>query len=452
MSSRILIVDDDAVTLQALAGMVETRMSLEAVTVETCQSAEVALERIGAADYDAIVSDIKMPGMDGLTLMQKVLALRPATPTLLITGHADRELGVRALNAGAYAFIQKPIDRDFFVAWLKRAIQLRHLNRIVEQQNLTLEELVKERTAEVELKNKELQKTLDELRHAEQAKAYLAAIVASSDDAIISKDLEGVITSWNKGAERIFGYHAEEVIGRPVSLLIPPDRLDEEPVILERIRRGERIDQYETVRRCKDGSTIDISLSVSPITDATGQIIGASKIARDITERKQAEAVIEDIHQRYRQLVHGLSAAVYTCDAEGHVMLYNEAAVALWGREPEVGKDLWCGSWRIYETDGTPLPLESCPMAMAIREGRPIRGREIVVERPDGTRANVLPYPTPICDATGAMIGAVNMLVDITERKQTEAALEELREKVRRANMSSLQNARAQRRRYAQLD
>jgi PAS domain S-box-containing protein len=452
MSSRILIVDDDAVTLQGLATMVETRMPMEQVTVETCQSAEVALERIGAADYDAIVSDIKMPGMDGFTLMEKVLELRPTTPTLLITGHADRDLGVRALNAGAYAFIQKPIDRDFFVAWLKRAIQLRHLNRIVEQQSLNLEGLVEERTAELGLKNKELQKTLDELRQAEQAKAYLAAIVASSDDAIVSKDLQGVITSWNRAAERIFGYQAEEVIGRPVSLIIPLDRLDEEPLILERIRRGERIDQYETVRRCKDGSTIDISLSVSPIIDATGRIIGASKIARDITERKKAEAVIEEIHQRYRQLVHGLSAAVYTCDAEGHVMLYNEAAVALWGREPKVGKDLWCGSWRIYEPDGTPLPLESCPMALAIRERRPIRGREIVVERPDGTRANVLPYPTPICDAAGAMIGAVNMLVDITERKQTEAALEELREKVRRANVSSLQNANAQRRRYAELD
>ena len=117
----------------------------------------------------------------------------------------------------------------------------------------------------------------------------LASIVETSDDAIVSKDLDGIITSWNRGAERLFGYTAEEVIGKPVTILIPEDRMDEEPEILNRIRRGERIDHYDTVRRRKDGSLIDISLTVSPLKDADGRIIGASKIARDITERKRAQ-------------------------------------------------------------------------------------------------------------------------------------------------------------------
>ncbi len=120
----------------------------------------------------------------------------------------------------------------------------------------------------------------------------VAAIVESSDDAIVSKDLNGIITTWNKGAERIFGYTAEEVIGKPVTILIPPDRHEEEPTILERIRRGERIEHYETVRIRKDGSRVDISLTVSPVKNAEGKIIGASKIARDITERKRNEAQI----------------------------------------------------------------------------------------------------------------------------------------------------------------
>ncbi|TMJ69561.1 MAG: PAS domain S-box protein, partial [Alphaproteobacteria bacterium] len=124
---------------------------------------------------------------------------------------------------------------------------------------------------------------------AEENAQRLAAIVTSSDDAIISKDLNGIIKSWNRGAERLFGYNSEEAIGRPVTLLIPPERLDEEPSILERLRRGERIDHYETVRRRKDGSLVDISLTVSPIVSADGRIIGASKIARDITERKRAQ-------------------------------------------------------------------------------------------------------------------------------------------------------------------
>jgi PAS domain S-box-containing protein len=128
--------------------------------------------------------------------------------------------------------------------------------------------------------------------------ALMAAIVESSDDAIISKDLNGVITSWNDGAERLFGYAAVEVVGKSVTILIPASRADEEPYILERIRRGEKIDHYETVRRRKDGSEVDISLTVSPVRDVSGKVIGASKIARDITERKRAEIEREELLRR----------------------------------------------------------------------------------------------------------------------------------------------------------
>lgn len=124
---------------------------------------------------------------------------------------------------------------------------------------------------------------------AEEASQWLAAIVESSDDAIVSKNLDGIITSWNPAAEQLFGYTAREAIGQPVSILIPTDRQDEEPGILKRIRRGERIDHYETVRQHKDGRFIDISLTVSPVRDAQGKIIGASKIARDISDRRRAE-------------------------------------------------------------------------------------------------------------------------------------------------------------------
>ena len=125
-------------------------------------------------------------------------------------------------------------------------------------------------------------------RKSQLALQQLATVAETSEDAIITKDLNGIITSWNKAAERIFGYSADEVIGKPVSVLIPPDRPDEEPTILERLRKGQRIEHYETVRQRKDGTLIDISLSVSPLADATGRIVGASKIARDITERRRA--------------------------------------------------------------------------------------------------------------------------------------------------------------------
>src|SRR5947209_3498570 len=129
----------------------------------------------------------------------------------------------------------------------------------------------------------------------------LVAIIECSDDAIVSKTLEGIVTSWNKGAERLFGYRAEEIIGQPVARLIPGDRLEEEVQILARLRGGERIDHYETMRRCKDGRLVDVSLTLSPIRDSSGRIIAASKIARDITERKKAEAATRDDHERLRE-------------------------------------------------------------------------------------------------------------------------------------------------------
>jgi PAS domain S-box-containing protein len=122
----------------------------------------------------------------------------------------------------------------------------------------------------------------------DRAAQHYAAIVESSDDAILSKDLNGVITSWNTGAQRLFGYTAEEAVGRSVTLIIPTDRHDEEPMILERVRRGERIDHCETVRQRKDGSLVDISITVSPIKDEKGEIVGASKIARDIAQFTRA--------------------------------------------------------------------------------------------------------------------------------------------------------------------
>ena len=137
---------------------------------------------------------------------------------------------------------------------------------------------------------------LTNLRSPELAPYWLAALIGSADDAIISKTLEGIITSWNQGAQRIFGYTAEEVIGKPVTILIPPDHVDEEPAILARLRAGERIEHYETVRVTKDGRFIDISLTVSPIVGPNGQIVGASKIARDITEQRQARKALDEAY------------------------------------------------------------------------------------------------------------------------------------------------------------
>jgi PAS domain S-box-containing protein len=139
----------------------------------------------------------------------------------------------------------------------------------------------------------QINRDITERKHAEQLRERLAAIVDSSDDAIISKTLDGTIASWNRGAGTVFGYSAAEMVGKPMLVLLPPDRIDEESDLLARIRRGERVEHFETVRVRKDGTNIDVSVTISPIRDSKGVIVGASKIARDITQRKRAEELRE---------------------------------------------------------------------------------------------------------------------------------------------------------------
>jgi PAS domain S-box-containing protein len=144
---------------------------------------------------------------------------------------------------------------------------------------------------------------------------------------------------------------------------------------------------------------------------------------QDVTERKRAEAALQENERRFREMVDALPVAVYTIDAEGRLTHFNPAAVALAGRTPELGEDRWCVSWKLYRPDGTPLPVEEGPMAIALKENRPLRGAQAIAERPDGERRWLEPYPTPLFDATGRLTGGINMLLDITERKQAEDAL-----------------------------
>jgi PAS domain S-box-containing protein len=179
----------------------------------------------------------------------------------------------------------------------------------------------------------------DRVRSARDAN-LLGAIVDSSDDAIISKNLDGVITSWNKSAERLFGYTAEEAIGQPVAtLLIPEDRQEEEVEILAHLRRGERFDHFETIRRCKDGTLRDISLTLSPVRDGSGRIIGASKIARDITERKQREIQLRESEERFRQLVDVGPQIVWLSGPRGELEFVNRRWVEFSGVDLDAMKD-----------------------------------------------------------------------------------------------------------------
>ena len=152
---------------------------------------------------------------------------------------------------------------------------------------------------------------------AEELHSRLAAIVESSNDAIIGKNLDGVVTSWNHGAEIIFGYSPQEMVGQPLARLIPPDRLGEEEQILHRIRQGDRVERFDTVRRCKDGRFIDVAVTVSPVKDATGRVVGASKVVRDVTEQKRAELALRHREEYFRSLIEYASDLITLVDAKG---------------------------------------------------------------------------------------------------------------------------------------
>jgi PAS domain S-box-containing protein len=254
-------------------------------------------------------------------------------------------------------------------------------------------------------------------KRAEITRAHLASIIESSDDAIISKDLEGIVTSWNAGAERIFGYSATEMIGRPVTLLIPPENPDEESLCIARIKGGERIEHYETCCVRKDGRRIDVSLTVLPIKDATGNIIGASKIARDITERKRAEAALRESEERFQAFMDNSPVIAWAKDEQGRHVYLNRTYESRFGvRLDDLrGKtdfDLWPPETATEFRKNDQAVLTAGRLLEVMEETR----------NPDGSRSTWWSFKFPFLDVGGQKyVGG--MAVDITERKRAEALL-----------------------------
>lgn len=239
----------------------------------------------------------------------------------------------------------------------------------------------------------------------------LAAIVESSDDAIVSKDLNGMITSWNRGAERVFGYRPEEIIGRSVLTLIPPEHHDDEPMILGKLRRGERIDHFETTRVRKDGVRIRVSLTISPIRDGSGQLVGASKVARDITVQRDAELAL----RRLAAIVDSSDDAIISKNLDGIIQSWNQAAERMFG-------------YTAAEAIGRPVTM-LMPPAQANEEpvilarlsrGERIDHHETVRRRKDGALIDVSLTISAIRDSSGKVIGASKIARDVTHQKRQD--------------------------------
>jgi PAS domain S-box-containing protein len=265
-----------------------------------------------------------------------------------------------------------------------------------------------------------------ERKLADDARFRLAAIVESSDDAIIGLDTQGTVRDWNKGAERLYGYSAEEAKGRHVSFLSPTERPNEGQEILEKVLSGETVQHFETVRRRKDGICIDVSLTASPIVDIEGGIVGASGIALDITERKRAEAQRLLSENRFRQFFETSPEYCYMVSPNGEIMDINSAVCASLGytREELVGKPMSI----IYAPESRLKVLELLSRSRA--EGQ-IRGEEIVIATKHGQKRTVLLNTGAVRDSDGNILHSTSVQVDITARKRAEEALRQSEEQFR---------------------
>jgi len=250
--------------------------------------------------------------------------------------------------------------------------------------------------------------------------AFLASVVESSNDAIITKDLNGIITSWNRGAEHIFGYKSSEAIGKSITILIPPEHIQEENYILGRIRAGEPVEHFETVRRRKDGSDVDISLTVSPVRNSTGTIIGASKIARDITQQRRARDLVRVSEERFRVTLSSIGDGVIATDERGRITFMNPVAEKLTG-------------WRDEEAAGVPLEKvfrilneitrQSVPNPVdrVIETGGVVGlGNHTLLIAKDGRQQPIDDSAAPIRRDDGSLTGVVLVFRDASEQRVSE--------------------------------
>jgi PAS domain S-box-containing protein len=313
---KILIVEDEILVALSLKRDLE-QMGYSVIAIYV--SGEEAIQNIEALKPDLVLMDIKLRReVDGITTAE-LIKERHNIPFIYLTAHSEKSTIDRAKKTEPYGYLLKPVnsrelqtaieitlykhkvdsEKELLTKKLRQSLsEIEMINKQLEMVNNKLEvEIAEHRHTEEILRKSEAQSRMNRER-AEQAISKFAAIVESSDDAILGLTLDGIITSWNFGAEKLYGYTREEAIGESISLLAPPDRSDEALGLIKQIMDGEGIERFETVRKKKNGDLINVSITISPVKDSTGKIIAVSVIDRDITDKKKAEEMLRSYRQR----------------------------------------------------------------------------------------------------------------------------------------------------------
>ena len=387
---------------------------------QTQSTREAYLAAIVESSDDAILSkDLNGIIRSCNAATERVLGYRPAE----LLGQSVRVLIPPECQA----------EEDEILARIKRGERVKHFEtvRLTKQGrrvdvSLTISPVLDSSGAVVAASK--IVRDISEQKRASANRAYLAAIVESSEDAILAKDLNGIIQSANTAAERIFGYSASELVGRSIHIIIPPDRYAEEDEILARVRRGEGLEHFETVRTAKNGRRLDVSLSVSPIRDGSGAIVGVAKIARDVTEQKRLSRELGAQQEWFRVTLGSIGDAVIASDPDGHVTYMNSSAQTLtgWTVEEAAGRAL-ADVFHIMN-EKTRLPVDN-PAALVIRSGHIVglANHTVLIDR-NGVEHPIADSAAPIRDLHNRILGVILVFRDVTEERRAEEAIAEQRE------------------------
>lgn len=402
--SRILLADDNS----DMREYVRTLLS-SSCDVQDVPDGEAALEAIRERPPDLVLTDVMMPKLDGFGLLK---ALRSdertaGIPVIMLSARAGEESRVEGLSAGADDYLTKPFSARELLARVNSHLKMTRIRQ-------GAAELERKLRAEAELERSRIH---DLFMQAPAAIGFLAG--PQHRYTFVNLDYLEVT-----GRRRV-----EDFIGKTVLEALP--ELEGQGVIelLDGVYRtgvpfigsARKVVLNRGENAQPEGVYFDFIYQ--PMRDTDGEIEGILVHAIDVTQHVLARNEIERREQQFREMIDVLPAPVYTTDAKGRLTHFNPAAVEFSGRMPQLGNDHWCVSWKLYRPDGTPLPHEDCPMAIALKEGRVISGAEAIAERPDGSRRWFTPYPTPLRNSDGTIIGGINMLVDITDRKRSETAL-----------------------------
>jgi PAS domain S-box-containing protein len=412
-------VDDHELVRRGVRSLLAARSDFE-VCGEAVDGRD-GVDKVRKLKPDVVVMDIGMPNLNGFEATRLIRNAFPDIGVLILSQDESPEIVKEAFRAGALGYVAKANIRE----QLHNAVKTVSYGRefVTEEPNPGHHKMDPNR-----------------ITQAEQAQARLAAIVESSNDAIISKDLDGIITTWNAAAERIYGYAAHEAIGQPITIIIPPELREKEARILQRLGSGERIEHFETVRVAKSGKRLNVSLTVSPIKDPRGRVIGASKIARDITESKRTEKELREKQELLRAAFTQTYSFLAILSSDGTIVDANRAALEGTGfsRDEVIGRKLWDVWWRSLpeEREIAKTSVATADKGLAVREECQYALRDGTIRFADRTL-------NPVQNETGETVMIVCSGLDITEHRQLRSMLEErVHERTRELEVKNLELVR----------